>query len=59
MDYMYRAGYSAAEAPRLWDLMAARSEGSRPPEFMSTHPDPVRRATELRQYINARGYDLV
>ena len=59
VDYMYRSGYKVAEAPRLWDLMAANSSGSRSPEFMSTHPDPERRATELRQYINARGYDLV
>ena len=59
VDYMYRSGYRVSQAPRLWELMAARSSGNRPPEFMSTHPDPERRATELRQYINARGYDLV
>tara|TARA_B100000678_G_scaffold283424_1_gene283533 strand:- start:32890 stop:33726 length:837 start_codon:yes stop_codon:yes gene_type:complete len=58
VDYMYRSGYRVAEAPRLWDLMAEKS-ASRQPEFMSTHPDPVRRAVELRQYINAKGYDLV
>jgi len=59
VDYMHEAGYDVAEAPRLWELMAAQSEGQRPPEFMSTHPDPNRRADELRNYINARGYDLV
>lgn len=48
VDYMHRAGYSVAEAPRLWELMAARSEGKRPPEFMSTHPDPLRRDQECR-----------
>lgn len=59
VDYMHRAGYKVAEAPRLWELMAKKSEGQRPPEFMSTHPDPNRRAQELRNYINAKGYDLV
>lgn len=59
VDYMHSAGYSVAQAPRLWDLMAAKSEGKRPAEFMSTHPDPRRRADELRNYINARGYDVV
>ncbi|MEL6322992.1 MAG: M48 family metallopeptidase [Pseudomonadota bacterium] len=59
VDYMHKAGYSVREAPRLWELMAAQSEGQRPPEFMSTHPDPNRRAAELRNYINARGYDLL
>ncbi|MEM9667466.1 MAG: M48 family metallopeptidase [Pseudomonadota bacterium] len=59
VDYMHRAGYDVGQAPRLWELMAAQSQGNRPPEFMSTHPDPNRRADELRRYINARGYDLV
>lgn len=59
VDYMHAAGYKVAEAPRLWELMAKQSQGQRPPEFMSTHPDPVRRAQELRNYINAKGYDLV
>ncbi|MFC6200120.1 M48 family metallopeptidase [Ponticaulis profundi] len=59
VDYMHKVGFKVAEAPKLWDLMAARSSGSSTPEFMSTHPAPQRRASELRQYINARGYDLV
>ena len=59
VDYMHAAGYKVSEAPRLWELMAKQSEGKRPPEFMSTHPDPNRRAQELRNYINAKGYDLV
>ena len=59
VDYMHRSGYRVAEAPRLWDLMAAKSAAQRTPEFMSTHPDPSRRAQELRNYINGKGYDLV
>ncbi|MEL7454294.1 MAG: M48 family metallopeptidase [Pseudomonadota bacterium] len=59
VDYMHKAGYNVSQAPRLWELMAAQSQGQRPPEFMSTHPDPNRRADVLRNYINARGYDLV
>lgn len=42
-----RAGYDPAAAPGLWDRMAA--EGSRMPEFLSTHPDPTRRAARLRE----------
>ncbi len=59
VDYMNSSGFKVAEAPRLWDLMAAKSSGQRSPEFMSTHPDPQRRASELRSYINAMGYDIV
>mgnify|MGYP003633418482 FL=1 len=59
VDYMHNAGYDVTQSVRLWELMDANSTGSRPPEFMSTHPDPANRATALRQYINARGYALM
>ncbi|MFN4024153.1 MAG: M48 family metallopeptidase [Hyphomonas sp.] len=59
VDYMHNAGYDVRQSVRLWELMDAQSKGQRPPEFMSTHPDPTRRAAELRQYINARGYALM
>jgi predicted Zn-dependent protease len=59
VDYMHNAGYDVKQSVRLWELMAAQSEGQRPAEFMSTHPDPLRRADELRSYINARGYALM
>lgn len=58
VDYMYNSGYRVSQAPRLWDLMASKSGGSRSPEFMSTHPDPARRAAVLRDYITQRGYDV-
>lgn len=58
VDYMYASGFDVKEAPRLWEVMAAQSEGQRPAEFMSTHPDPLRRADDLRAYINQRGYDV-
>lgn len=59
VDYMYKAGYDVKESVRLWEKMDANSRGQRPPEFMSTHPDPTRRANDLRNYINARGYALI
>ena len=59
VDYMHQAGYDVKQSIRLWELMDAQSSGSRPPEFMSTHPDPAHRAQELKTYINARGYALV
>ena len=59
VDYMHEAGYDVKQAPRLWELMDKRSAGKRPPEFMSTHPDPGRRRNELINFINARGYALI
>ena len=59
VDYMHQSGYDVKQSVRLWELMAAQSSGSRSPEFMSTHPDPARRAQELKTYINAKGYALI
>jgi len=59
VDYMHQSGYDVKQSVRLWELMGAQSKGQRPPEFMSTHPDPTRRAAELRNYINAKGYALI
>ena len=59
VDYMHQAGYDVKQSVRLWELMDAQSKGNRPAEFMSTHPDPARRAQELVHYINAKGYALM
>ncbi|MEL7031964.1 MAG: M48 family metallopeptidase [Pseudomonadota bacterium] len=59
VDYMHKAGYDVTQAPRLWELMDKKSAGNRPPEFMSTHPDPGRRRNELINYINANGYAFI
>lgn len=41
-----RAGYDPRAAITLWQKMA-RLGGSRPPQFLSTHPDPVNRQARL------------
>lgn len=45
--YMAKAGYDPKEAAGLWQRMAA--VGGRVPEFMSTHPDPLKRSKELEK----------
>lgn len=59
VNYMHEAGFDVRQAPRLWELMDAKSKGQRPPEFMSTHPDPTRRAAELKDYINRKGWAIM
>lgn len=59
VDYMHEAGYDVRQSVRLWQLMDAKSAGQRPPEFMSTHPDPANRAQILAQYIEAKGYAMM
>lgn len=58
--FMAMAGYDPRSAPEFWERMNANS-GSRPPEFLSTHPDPANRIQHLKQimpkameYYNAR-----
>jgi len=42
-----RAGYDPRAAASLWQKMAAASGGRAPPQILSTHPDPGRRAEVL------------
>jgi predicted Zn-dependent protease len=58
VDYMHATGYDVKQSIRLWELMGAASS-SRPTEWMSTHPNPETRISELRAYINTRGYARV
>jgi predicted Zn-dependent protease len=53
---MAMAGYNPAEAAPFWERMN-KMAGSRPPEFLSTHPDPKKRSQELKALIpKARAY---
>ena len=49
IELMVQAGYNPWEAVKLWERMAARGSGG--PEFMSTHPDPARRARDIANAI--------
>lgn len=53
--YMHNAGYDVMQSVRLWEKMAAENT-NRTPEWMSTHPDPARRAEDLHNYIKAQGW---
>jgi predicted Zn-dependent protease len=50
------AGYDPAKAVPFWERMA-RLGGARPPEFLSTHPDPEKRSAKLTEQVRvARAY---
>jgi predicted Zn-dependent protease len=55
INYMRQAGYDVRQAIPFWQRMQA-SGGSRPPEFLSTHPDPTNRVERIRAYINQQGW---
>jgi len=52
LTYMAKAGYDPREAVRLWERMRDAG-GSKPPEFMSTHPSEDRRITQLEEFMPA------
>jgi predicted Zn-dependent protease len=51
-----RAGYDPRASVTLWQKME-KIGGSRPPQWMSTHPDPANRTKDLQDYAN-RVYPL-
>ncbi len=51
--YMQKAGYDPYQSVKLWEKMA-EANTNRQPEFMSTHPDPARRARDLHDYIKCQ-----
>lgn len=50
---MAKAGYDPAEAPRVWERMAAANGGKAPPEWMSTHPADETRKANLAKWLPA------
>lgn len=45
---MAQAGFDPRQAVDLWQNMIAASGGNRPPQWLSTHPDPSARIGELQ-----------
>ncbi len=51
MIWSAMAGYNPREAINLWKRMAAKSNGSNPPEFLSTHPAEQTRINQLQKHL--------
>ncbi len=51
MVFMIMAGYNPEEAIQVWIRMSELSTGSKPPEFLSTHPSNETRIANLRAYM--------
>ena len=48
---MAMAGYDPREAQPFWQRMEGESSGNRPPEFLSTHPNPDTRRADLEEHM--------
>jgi predicted Zn-dependent protease len=46
-----KAGYDPEAAVAVWTRMAELSKGARPPEFLSTHPDPLNRIKNMEKWM--------
>lgn len=51
LRHMANAGFDPNESVKLWQNMGALSEGSSPPEFLSTHPSGATRIKGLQNEI--------
>jgi len=54
-DFMAGANYRAEEAVNFWETMTSQS-GTRPMEFMSTHPSDQNRISAMQSHISKMGY---
>jgi len=48
---MARAGYDPAAAPAFWQRMSKLAGGKGGPQFLSTHPSPLKRVKKLQSLI--------
>jgi len=48
---MAQASYNPEAAVGLWERMEKAAEGRTPPEWLSTHPSPSTRITDLRAWM--------
>jgi predicted Zn-dependent protease len=51
MIFSAMSGYNPQEAINLWERMEKAATGSKPPEFLSTHPSEGTRIDQLRKYL--------
>jgi predicted Zn-dependent protease len=51
VEYMTEAGYNPNAMVRVMEILARSSEGARPPEFFSTHPNPENRIERINEAI--------
>jgi len=54
VSYMADAGYDPRALIRVMQVLAEASQGPRPPEFLSTHPDPGNRVEQIEAAIAER-----
>ena len=49
--FMNDSGYDPQDMVKVMQILASQSQGQRPPEFLSTHPDPGNRLLQIQNDI--------
>jgi predicted Zn-dependent protease len=49
--FMNQAGYDPGQMVKVMEVLESASQGNRPPEFLSTHPDPGNRIQRIENTI--------
>lgn len=52
VEFMSDAGYDPRSMIRVMEILGEASEGNRPPEFFSTHPNPENRIARIQEAID-------
>ena len=52
LNLMASAGFDPRESIQLWQNMDKAAGGNRPPEFLSTHPEPQNRIAKLTMFMD-------
>lgn len=53
-QFMVDAGYDPQGIVELMEILNAAQSGGKPPEFLSTHPNPVNRVAKLQELIQQK-----
>jgi predicted Zn-dependent protease len=52
VQFMSEAGYDPRSMVQVMEILGEASQGNRPPEFFSTHPNPDNRIARIQEAIN-------
>jgi predicted Zn-dependent protease len=59
LRYMMQAGYDPHAMIDVVNVLIRSSQSGRPPEFLSTHPDPERRLEQVQKLLNQPPFNTV